>query len=149
MGVGPFPVAGVIDRLRKQVPLVKSIGTAADLHTALDVPPNTSPALYVLIEERGSPAKYSGQVTIQNVDVLLKVVRLVRSASGQKHGRGAREQADQIARQIRAALIGWTPDDAFEAITFQSGRDDSYRGGWLAGQELFRTSYRIQTEAAP
>jgi len=149
MNVGPFPVAGVIDRLRKHVPLAKSIGTAADLYTALDVPPNTNPALYVLIEERGGDAKYSGQATIQNVDVLLKVVRLVRSASGEKHGRGAREKADALAGQIRAALIGWTPDAAFEAITFQSGRDDSYRGGWLAGQELLRTSYRIHTEAAP
>jgi len=149
MTVGPFPLAVVIDRLRAKVPLAKSIGTAADLHTALDVPPNTSPALYVLAEERGGPGKYSGPATIQNVDVLLKVVRLVRSASGEKHGRGAREKADQIAAQIRTALIGWTPDAAFEAITFNAGRDDSYHGGWLAGQELFRTSYRIQTEAAP
>jgi len=149
MTVGPFPLAGVIARLRAKVPLAKSIGTAADLHTALETPPNAQPALYVLAEERGSPAKYSGQATIQNVDVILKIVRLVRSASGQKHGRGARELADQIAGEIRAALIGWTPGDAFEAITFQSGRDDSYRSGWLAGQELFRTSYRIHTEAAP
>jgi len=149
MNVGPFPLAGVIDRLRKHVLQAKSIGTAADLHTALDVPPNTSPALYVLAEERGSPAKYSGQATIQNVDVVLKIVRLVRSASGEKHGRGAREKADALAGQIRAALIGWTPGDAFEAITFQAGRDDRYRGGWLAGQEIFRTSYRIHTEAAP
>jgi len=149
MNVGPFPLAGVMARLRAHVPQAKAIGTAADLHTALDVPPTTQPALYVLTEERGSPAKYSGQATIQNVDVVLKVVRFVRSASGEKHGRGAREKADQIAGQIRAALIGWTPGDAFEAITFQSGRDDSYRGGWLAGQEIFRTSYRIHTEAAP
>jgi len=149
MNVGPFPLVGVMARLRQHVPLAKSIGTAADLHTALDTPPNANPALYVLTEERGSPAKYSGQATIQNVDVVLKVVRLVRSASGEKHGRGAREKADAIAAQIRAALIGWAPGDAFEAITFQAGRDDSYRGGWLAGQELFRTSYRIQTEATP
>jgi len=149
MTVGPFPLAEVIDRLRAKVPLAKSIGTAADLHVALDVPPTANPALYVLAEERGGPGKYSGPATIQNVDVTLKIVRLVRSASGQKHGRGAREQADQIAGQIRTALIGWTPGDAFEAITFQAGRDDSYRGGWLAGQELFRTSYRIHTEAAP
>jgi len=149
MTVGPFPLANVIARLRARVPLAAAIGTAADLDTALDVPPTANPALYVLAEEHGGPGKYSGQATIQNVDVILKVVRLVRSASREKHGRGAREKADAIAAEIRAALIGWTPGAAFEAITFQSGRDDRYRGGWLAGQELFRTSYRIHTEAAP
>jgi len=149
MGVGPFPLAEVLERLRTHVPQAKSIGTAADLHTALDVPPNTQPALYVLAEERGSPVKYSGQATVQNVDVVLKVVRLVRSASGEKHGRGARKKSDALTGEIRMALIGWTPGDAFEALTFQAGRDDSYRGGWLAGQEIFRTSYRIHTEALP
>jgi len=145
--VGPFPLAEVIDRLKAHVPLAKVIGTAADLDSAVEIPPNANPALYVLTEERGGEGKYSGPVTIQNVEVILKVVRLVRSASGEKHGRGARKKTDEIAGQIRAALIGWTPGDAFEAITFQSGRDDQYRSGWLAGQELFRTQYRIQHQA--
>jgi len=149
MNVGPFPLSEVMTRLRAQVPSAKSIGTAADLNAALDIPSNAQPAVYVLADERGSPAKYSGSVTIQNVEVSLKIVRLVRSASGEKHGRGAREKSDALSGELRTALIGWTPGDAFEAISFSASRDDGYRGGWLAGQEQFRTSYRIHTEAAP
>jgi len=149
MNVGPFPLSEVMTRLRAKVSLAKVIGTAADLDAAVEVPPNAQPALYVLMDERGGPNKYSGAVTIQNVDVSLKIVRLVRSAAGEKRGSGAREKADELTAQLRAALIGWTPGSAFEAITFSASRDDRYRAGWLAGQEHFQTSYRIQHEAAP
>jgi len=149
MNVGPFPLSEVIQRLRAKVPLAKIIGTAADLEAAVDVPPNAQPAVYVLMDERGGQSKYSGQATIQNVDVTVKIIRLVRSVAGEKRGSGAREKADELTAQIRAALIGWTPGSAFQALTLMSGRDDRYRAGWLAGQEHFQTSYRIHTEAAP
>jgi len=149
MNVGPFPAAEVMARLRAKVPLAKSIGTAATLDAAVEMPPNAQPALYVLTDEHGGPGKYSGPLTVQNVEVNIRIVYLVRSASGEKHGIGARAKADELITQLRAALIGWTPASAFEALTFSSGRDDRYRTGWLAGQEHFKTRYRIHTEAAP
>lgn len=149
--VGPFPVATVIARLEAQVSAAKLVGTAADLDTAVETPPNASPALYVLAEERGgtvkaSPAKVSEPDApyIQIVDVMLKLVLLVRSVRGERLGTGARELADLVIGQSRLALLGWSPEIAFEPISFHAGRDDSYRGGWLAVQQILRSRYHMK-----
>lgn len=151
MSTGPFPVPPVIERLASQVNAAKSVGTAADLETALETPPNASPALYVLIEERGGTAKTapgragpSDGPYVQIVDVVIKLVLLVRSARGERLGTGARELADQVIGQARQALLGWSPEAAFEPITFRAGRDDSYRGGWLAAQQIFHSRYHLR-----
>ena len=146
MNVGPFPVEDVIERLDARVPLARIVGTSADLASAVDTPPNASPALYVLSSERGGAIKYSGPVTQQNADVALTIVILVRNVAGEKRGLGARKLARQVIAQVRAALIGWTPDDAFNGISFSAGRDDRYRAGWLALQEIYRTDYRIANQ---
>lgn len=142
--IGPFPVSAVIDRLRAEVPDARLIGTAADLRTAVESQPNASPALYVLVSERGGEIKYSGPPTLQNVDVQITVVLLVRHAGGETTGRGARATADGVIAQIRRALLGWAPQDGFAGLSFNAGRDDSYRAGWYAGQEIYTTQYRMQ-----
>ncbi|MCR6661828.1 MAG: hypothetical protein NVV60_01440 [Luteimonas sp.] len=147
--VGPFPAESVMQRLKATVPLAKIIGNAADLDTALQAQPNTSPALYVVIEERGSPPKYTGNVVIQNMDVMVKVITLVRNASGERLGTGARKAADDVIAETRNGLIGWTPADAFNALYFVAGRDDRFHGSWLTSQQIFRTDYRIQKQATP
>ena len=147
--VGPFPASDVAARLKAKVPLAKLFGTAADLDAALENPPNASPALYVLVEERGGTEKYSGPMTVQNADVQVKVVLLVRNVTGERLGTGARQKADEVIAQLRAALIGWSPSPDFNALTFSAGRDDRYRAGWYAGQQIFRSDYRIQNQVMP
>lgn len=147
--VGPFPASDVEARLKAKVPLAKVVGTAADLDAALENPPDANPALYVIVEERGGPEKFSGPMTVQNADVQVKVVLLVRNFTGERLGTGARKKADELITQIRAALIGWAPSSEFNALTFSAGRDDRYRAGWYAGQQIFRSDYRIQNQATP
>lgn len=142
--VGPFPTEDTILRLRQRVLLAKLVGAAADLDTALDSPPTTTPAVYVVTDERGGPVKYTGPVVIQNVDVQIKVVIFVRNVREERLGVGARKLADQVIEQVRDALIGWVPCDAMSALHFAAGRDDRYKGGFYAGQQVFRTEYRIQ-----
>lgn len=150
MSVLAYPLADVIARLDDKVPLAKSVGTAADLQTALKTAPSVKVALYVLGFDRGGPVKYSGPgVSIQNVATQLQVVLLVKHASGERLGTGARQLADQVIAQIRAALIGWVPADAFEPISFRAGRDDSYQAGWYAGQQVFDSGFRIHNEVLP
>lgn len=144
--VGPFPVEEAVEHLRQHVALAKVVGIAADLDAALESPPNASPALYVLADERGGPVKYGGPVVVQNVDVQLKVVLLVRNVREERTGAGARRLADQVITQIRAALVGWAPSEAMNALSFIAGRDDRFRAGWYAGQQIFRTDYRIQNQ---
>lgn len=149
MSTGPFPLQPVIDRLAAQVPLAVSVGTAADLDTALANPPRRAPAIYVLREERGGASKYSGPMAVQNCDVTVKVVLFARNSREERLGLGARELADELIAQVRKALIGWTPDDAFNGLTFRGGRDDRFTAGWIAIQEHFATDYRIRNQVTP
>ena len=150
MSVLAFPVADVIARLAAKVPLAKAVGAAADLQAVLKTPPNVKVALYVLAFDRGGEIKYSGpNVSVQNVNTQLQVVLLVRHSAGERVGAGARKLADDVIAQVRGALVGWAPADAFEAISFRAGRDDNYLAGWYAGQQVFDTAFRIHNEVLP
>ncbi|MDO5625013.1 MAG: hypothetical protein Q4G71_10015 [Pseudomonadota bacterium] len=146
--IGPYPVQPLIDRVVTQCPKARLVGSAADLDTALRTPPNTSPAVFLLTQERGGQEKYSGATAIQNVSVDVTVVVLVRNVAG-THGTAARGEADALIAELRAALVGWTPDEAFNALTFSAGRDDRYAAGWYAGQQIFKTDYRLRNEVRP
>lgn len=149
MSTGPFPVATAMARLSSHAPLLAVVGNAADLGTALAQKPNRVPAAYVVTQERGGAVKYTGPVTHQNVDVSLQIVLFVRNAGGERAGTGARAEMDAVIAQVRAALIGWAPDDATNAVTFQAGRDERYDGGCLVTQQVFRSDYRYANQVMP
>ncbi len=128
------------------MPLAKLVGGAADLTAALAAEPNAQPAIFLVATERGGPAKFTGPPTIQNVDVQLSVVLMVRSAAQERRGEGAKLKATEVITQLRRSLIGWTPDEVFAALSFTASRDDRYEGGWYAGQQIFAASYRIQNQ---
>ena len=107
-------------------------------------------AAYVTAAEMGGRARYTGDQHIQNVDVTLRVVLMVRNYSGQASGSGARRQMDeQVIPGVREALVGWTPVDAVDALSFQAGRDEKFRAGWLVSQQVFVTNYRMQHTPTP
>ncbi|WP_411832323.1 hypothetical protein [Pseudoxanthomonas mexicana] len=137
-------------RVRDKVAALRNaVGNAADLRTALQSKPRTSPAAYLQAEERGGPVKYSGPVTVQDVSVSLQLVLFFRSAKGEGDGAGAREGMDVLIAATRAALVGWSPGDAFQALYFQAGRDEYFDCGWLVSQQIYQTGYRIQHQVQP
>lgn len=150
MSTGPFPVKLAMDRLSSHVPaLRRSVGSSADLRTALDAKPNTSPAAYLHAEERGGPVKYAGPVLVQDVSVTLQLILFFRNAGGEAIGSGARAGMDELIATSRAALLGWAPGDAFHELSFQAGRDEYFHGGWLVSQQIYRSGYRIQHQVQP
>lgn len=151
MSVGPFPVSKVIERLRELAPALLEVGDAADLTTALAQQPRVAVAAYVTAAELGKPIKYSGPVAIQNCDVTVRVVLFVRNFAGEATGSGARQQMDaEVIPAVRKALFGWTPEDAFDALSFQAGRDEkSPAPGWLVTQQVFATDYRMTQQVLP
>lgn len=143
--LGPFPVADAIARLRTQASALKLVGDAADLETALAQQPRVSPAAYITSAELGRAVKYTGPVGVQNCDVTLRVVLFVKHYAQQATGSGARHEMDSLViPQVRAALFGWTPGDAFDVLHFQAGRDERFGAGWLVSQQVFGTNYRMQ-----
>lgn len=150
MSVGPFPVSKVIERLRELAPALLEVGDAADLSTALAQQPRVGVAAYVTAAELGKPIKYSGAVAIQNCDVTIRVVLFVRNFAGEATGSGARQQMDaEVIPAVRRALFGWRPDDAFDALSFQAGRDEKFTAGWLVSQQVFATDYRMSQQVTP
>lgn len=150
MSVGPFPVSAVIERLRESALVLLEVGDAADLTTALAQQPRVNVAAYVTAAELGKPIKYSGSIAIQNCDVTVRVVLFVRNFAGEATGSGARQQMDsEVIPAVRKALFGWTPDDAFDALSFQAGRDEKFAAGWLVSQQIFATDYRMTQQVTP
>lgn len=150
MIVGPYPVINVIERLRARAPVLLDVGSAADLQTALEQKPTLDCVAFVTSAELGRKPKYTGPLYVQDVDVTLRVVLMVRNYSGQAAGTGARDQMDQtVVPAVRAALLGWTPVDEFEGLTFQAGRDERFDAGFLTTQQVFGTSYRMQQKVSP
>lgn len=147
--LGPFPVEAAVARLQAQAPLLKIVSGAAGLAAALDTPPNNAPAAYVLIEERGGPVKYMGPLAQQNATVSVQVVLFVRSAGHERAGVGADAQMTQVEAEAKAALFGWSPSDAFDQLSFQAQRTESYQGGWLVRQLIFASGYRMSQQVTP
>lgn len=126
--------------------MLLEVGSAADLSTALEQQPKTAVAAFVTSAELGKPSKYStNALHIQNVDVTIRVVLFVRNYAGEATGTGARDQMDkEVIPAVRQALVGWTPVDAFDALSFQAGRDEAFKAGWLVNQQVLTTNYRMQ-----
>lgn len=150
MSVGPFPISTVIKRLREHALVLLEVGDAADLTTALAQQPRVNVAAYVTAAELGKPIKYSGPMAIQNCDVTVRVVLFVRNYADEATGSGARQQMDsEVIPAVRKALFGWTPDGAFDALSFQAGRDEKFTAGWLVSQQIFATDYRMTQQVTP
>jgi hypothetical protein len=142
--IGPYPIAPVIDRL-DALSQLRHVGTCADLKTALSQSPRAVPAAYVVRQERAKPsAGASGGVLIQQMDVDLIVVLYVRNKATADTGAAAAAEMDGLIAAVRGQLLNWRATEGVEPITQNASRDDSYKGGELLAQELFRSHYRIE-----
>jgi hypothetical protein len=142
--LGPFPTADVLTRL-KGVSALRFVGGAADLGTARLQKPHAPPAAYVVTSETAPPpaGATSGQL-IQRAAVAISVVLFVNNVRNQDSGAGARVEMDALIAAVRGAVLNWTPDAAFEPVSFSASRDEAYEAGWLVVQEIYRTTYRLQ-----
>lgn len=148
--LGPFPAHAVIDRLRTGASVLKQVGDAASLQAALEQKPRVDVAAYVTIYEQGRAIKYMGSVAQQNCDVTVRVVLFVRHYGSQETGSGARKLMDEeVIPAVRKQLFGWTPSDAFNALSFAAGRDERFDAGWLVTQQVFTTDYRLSHQVQP
>ena len=144
--LGPFPVEDAIARLKARAPILKIVDGAAGFDAARTTPPNNAPAAYVLKTERGDKVKYMGPVAQQNVDVSVQVVLFVRSAAGERTGTGAEMLMTQVEGEVKAALFGWSPGDAFGQLSFLAQRPEPYVAGWLVRQLIFASDYRMSQQ---
>lgn len=147
MSVAPFPIDEVIARVDQRKQRIKQVGDAAGLLVALKAKPRFAPAVYFTSAEVGGrDIKYTGPVVLQNCDVTLRCILFVQNNRHQDTGAEAAREMRLVIEELRSILYGWTPSDAFNALSFQAGRDESYEAGWLCNQQVFGTDYRMQQQ---
>lgn len=149
MSVTPFPAGAVIARLRSKVSLLRDVGSAADLATALKTQPKALPCAFVLVEERGGePGGASGGVLVQPVAVSVQVVLMVLNVRTTDTGSAARDDMDALATAVDGALVNWTPGVG-NPLWFQAGRDERFAAGLLVHQRIYRSNRRNQVNRNP
>lgn len=147
MFLGPFPTSAAIERIRTRVPAAQLVGTAADIATALRQQPTAMPAIYVLVEEVPRPTQWATGVFDQSFEVTLQCILMVRNATDQHSGAGAREAMDALIAELRKCLLGWVPEHMDIAVQAGRGRDLRYDASRLVSQHDFKTEYSIQVES--
>ncbi|MEO8135545.1 MAG: hypothetical protein ABI831_16390, partial [Betaproteobacteria bacterium] len=127
--VGPYPISDVIARLTAST-LIKEVGTAADLKTALEQKPSVVPAAYVVIEERGGAVKAVTGVFIQDVAVAIQVVMMVRNYKASATGAGAAAEMEALETEVRSLLVGKRPSGAFHPNSISGARAEIFAAGY-------------------
>lgn len=130
----------VIERLKANIPALRNVSTAADLASA-KIDAKQFPCAYVLLlAEQGGAARYMtglvAQQRIQRIGVVL-AVRNVRDAVGS----AASVDMDALRTQTDAALFGWKPDEAHEALIFSSGKLLALIDGEIWWQDEYTTEF--------
>lgn len=139
-----------MDRITAKVSGLRLVGAAADLDAAIGSSPKAVPAAFVLASERGQkPAGASGGVLMQQIDVAVQVVLMVRNLRDSATGSQARADMDAITDAADAALLNWPPSIEHDPFWFDAGRDERFDGGLLVHQRIYRTRRRNQIASNP
>lgn len=131
-------VDAIVQRLAERVPELRLIDTAA-AYAALEAPPARAqcPAAYVIeLEETAGPQGLATGGTRQLVTERVAVVLILDAARDARGAAGA-AALRPLRQAVRAALAGFAPDEAHDALTFQGGRLIAAEGGYLAWEEAF------------
>ena len=96
--------------------------------------PHQLPAGYVIpVRIRGDAQRLVG-ATNQRLTVRFAVV-IATGHAGETSGETASRTAEEVERDVRAALIGWTPDGFDDAVVYRGGSLSAIEGGrawWTA-----------------
>lgn len=149
MSVGPFPVALVITRLA-EVSLLRHVDGAAGLAAAEKQQPPSTPAAYVIANERAKPVKgYSGGGMVQEVEVTIVVVYYVKHQGTAATGVKAQAELDALRAATREKLLNWRPNPGMKPLFLIASDGESYQAGSLQGQDAFGSTYNIDQGANP
>jgi hypothetical protein len=127
-------IEAIQDRLRATMPGLRTIAGLTQYAALKANPPlEKRPAVYVLaLEDTARPNSMASGVHRQQVSCSISIVILFSDLSDSR-GEGALKSIEQLYRQMRGALVGWSPPVpaepasgprivAHEAISFVRGR---------------------------
>ncbi|MGK2926111.1 MAG: phage tail terminator protein [Lysobacterales bacterium] len=146
---GPLDLKPWRERLIAEVPVLRSVGQAADLAAARAALRNTPQAFVMSVSD--SPVSRAGagnSVIAQNINATVAVVLLVSNQRAALEGSAAAEDLEAIRRQIWATLIGWIPPGGATAIQYSGGALVDFADSTVLHSDRFTTAYFVRKEIA-
>lgn len=135
-------MAAVVTRLLDQCPDVRQVLSALSATV-----PASYPAAYVLpIAERAAPNEWEGTHR-QRVEARFGVEIMVNHVAQAASGGPAQDGLEDVREAVLAALVGWSPGDAFEPIDFAGGRLVAFQAGRAVWRDEFTTAYLKEKQA--
>ena len=129
----------ILARLKAQLSGLKSVGTSADLDTAIEGAVALPAAFLLPLAERATASDLTGS-TSQRITQAFAVLHVV---SNRRDALGSAALSDLVPlrARLRAALVGWVPDaETGEPVHYSAGRllqlDHDGRLWWLDEFEL-------------
>jgi len=141
-------LSDIVSRLKGSCPALKFVGGAADYKVIDNQKPPLSklPAAYVIpLAERADRNSYASGAVSQRVHSFVGVLLVVTGAASDPRGEGASFAIEAVRAQVRAALLGWTPDATkYDPFTVTLGDIVDLDGQALWWQETFETAYTLR-----
>ncbi len=154
MSASPFDTGLVINRLREQVPALRSVQGAADYAAITGLSDFPAPCAYVVLASEsgeGQDAGYAprGQMvpTSQMVKAAFGVVLVVRNYREQR-GAQLKDEMNTMINAVRGALIGYVPDlPGARACQFVRGDLQDYDAATALWVDVYQTQHSIGSQA--
>ncbi len=137
-------VQDVLNRLKAQVTGMREIDGATSLDAAMRGLV-AAPALYLIpLADRGQELPHTGTVD-QLISVLFGVLIVLETARSAQ-GLDVILELEAVRAQVRAALVGWVPDQGTgEPVTYAGGELVQFQGDghlWWSDEFSLTTYYR-------
>lgn len=130
----------IITRLRAELPVLRTVAGVADFQRASESNPKAVPAAYVFIVEESADENSVDAPFIQEVDVTLAVVLVVRHV-GDTLGAAAGVDMDSLRADVLAALMGFSPIAVYDPLARRKSALLAFRDGHMWWQETWSTRY--------
>lgn len=145
MNLGPIDIAAFIARLKTEASTLRNVAGAAEATAAQKASTASLPAAYVYLERESAPAKVAASgAHLQRITARVAVLIAVRNYRDPRGGDAMQDLQSRIA-DVRAALIGWKPDQALTTVDFRDGRLVSFDDAIVWWQESFDCDYLART----
>jgi hypothetical protein len=153
VSTAPFDFTLIQQRLREQVPALRTVQGAADYAAVASLQDFAAPCAFVLlVSEEGEPNPpghaMRGQVAklSQIVVVEFGVVLAVRNYREQR-GAQLADQLKQMLGDVRRALLGYVPDvNGGRACQFVKGRIQDYDAATALWVDVYQTQHSIGSQ---
>ena len=129
------PEEAISLRLKNHCPALSDVHAGLDWANAHHRGASFPGAFVFLVEERAEPNRLIGGFR-QKRTARISVVLIAKGANDPTGEKVRRDMAG-IRRQVRRALVGWSPISSADPIAFSGGRLLSYAQGLAFWQEIY------------